>query len=74
MCFIAYIAEERIDIMNEVCNWYEQDDDANSWETDCDMRWMINNYDTPTENDMNFCHKCGRKLIEHAFAQDGVAE
>lgn len=34
------------------------------WVSDCGLLWYMSNEDTPKENEMNYCAKCGRELVE----------
>ena len=44
-------------------NWYQQEG-GYDFEADCGMQFTIFG-GMPSENNMNFCTKCGKKLIEH---------
>jgi len=46
-----------------VCHW-SQDDDCGYWETSCGLAWQCSNDETPKENGMNYCPKCGAVLLE----------
>lgn len=48
---------------NKSCNWYQQEG-GHYFESDCGMQFTIFE-GMPSENNMNFCTKCGKKLIEH---------
>ena len=53
----------------EVCNWSQptySDAECNAWKTDCGEYWAITE-GTPTENNMKFCHGCGKPIKEHPF-------
>ena len=44
------------------CHWtFDADDDG--WDGTCGIKWYIPHESTPEENDMNYCPKCGRKLV-----------
>jgi len=44
------------------CDWiYEEDTDL--YETDCGLTWRCTE-DTPKENEMEYCPKCGNKINE----------
>lgn len=48
---------------NDTCQWqYDGCDDL--WLADCGITWQISNYDSPSENNMNYCPGCGRSLAE----------
>lgn len=32
--------------------------------SDCGLEWNMSNKDSPNENEMHFCPKCGKKLVE----------
>lgn len=46
------------------CKWYLEDYNFSQWESDCGLSWYMSNDETPKENEMNYCPKCGRKLVE----------
>ena len=53
------------------CIWRETDE---AWETSCGDLFTIND-GTPAENNMNYCHKCGKRLVavplpNEAWARD----
>ena len=56
----------------ETCNWRNNKDtdgwyewsDCGDYSSDCGLEWNMSNDDSPLENDMNFCPKCGRKIVE----------
>ena len=44
------------------CKWVEVDEyDCTTWETDCGRKWEFMN-DGPVENDIKYCHGCGRSI------------
>lgn len=43
------------------CKW-TRDDYTSSWGAECGLKWDFMN-DGPTENKMNFCPRCGRKVV-----------
>lgn len=55
----------------ETCNWRDNRGTA-LWEchyggdytSDCGLEWNMSNKDSPSENGIHFCPKCGRKLVE----------
>ena len=55
----------------ETCNWRNNKGTA-LWEchyggdytSDCGLEWNTPNKLSPSENEMNFCPKCGKKLVE----------
>lgn len=53
------------------CDWQEDADGI--WETSCGEAWVCTD-GTPAENNMKFCHSCGKHLKEHRYAEpDGGA-
>ena len=56
----------------ETCNWRNNKDtdgwyewsDCGDYSSDCGLEWSMSNDDSPLENNMNFCPKCGKKLVE----------
>ena len=44
------------------CHW-TYDADEESWNGTCGIKWYIPHESTPEENDMNYCPKCGGKLV-----------
>lgn len=53
---------------NRSCNWY-QEENNDYFESDCGAQFTLFE-GMPSENNMNFCHKCGKKLIEHKYVVD----
>jgi len=51
--------------MAEYCEWHHEDEDNNSWETECKNIWELNE-GNPIENSMNYCPFCGRLLTLRA--------
>ncbi len=55
----------------ETCNWRDNRG-TGLWEChyggdytgECGIEWNMPNKLSPSENEMNFCPKCGRKLVE----------
>lgn len=55
----------------ETCNW-RNNKGTGLWEchyggdytSDCGLEWNMSNKDSPSENEMYFCPKCGKKLVE----------
>jgi hypothetical protein len=44
------------------CKWVEVDEyDCTTWETDCGRKWEFM-ADGPVENDIKYCHGCGRSI------------
>ena len=44
------------------CRWVEDSDGP--WRGDCGIEWELTE-GTPVENDMKYCPRCGRSLVEH---------
>ena len=49
---------------NTKCSWHLEDYNYGQWESDCGLVWYMSNDNTPKENQMNFCPKCGKELVE----------
>ena len=55
----------------ETCNW-RNNKGTGLWECHyggdytsyCGLEWNMSNDDSPSENEMHFCPKCGKKLVE----------
>ena len=55
----------------EICNW-RNNKGTGLWEchyggdytSDCGLEWNMSNKDSPSQNEMHFCPKCGKKLVE----------
>lgn len=47
----------------ETCLWENLDYEHNIWNTQCGLMWTLEE-GAPEENDMNYCPKCGNKLIQ----------
>lgn len=45
------------------CVWRIDDCDANTWAGGCGALWTLTD-GTPRENGMNYCHQCGRVLVQ----------
>ena len=50
--------------MMDKCTWRLEDYDHGHWESECGLNWYMSNDDTPIENSMNYCPKCGKELVE----------
>lgn len=48
----------------KVCVWWLDHDLGNYWSSECGLYWGMANDDTPKNNQMNYCPKCGNKLVE----------
>ena len=53
------------------CNWTQTDCDTDLWEADCGMSFMIDE-GKPSENNMVFCCKCGKPLVEHLWQDEEI--
>ncbi len=46
------------------CTWTVVDPwEGDTWKSSCGQEWCFNE-GSPKENQMNFCHSCGRSLVE----------
>ena len=73
--FADAVIDSCIDIVDqhsqETCNW-RNNKGTGLWEchysgdytSDCGLEWNMSNKDSPSENEMHFCPKCGKKLVE----------
>lgn len=52
----------------DVCTWHQEDDDG-CWHSSCGVHFSLNE-GTPSENQMKFCHHCGKPLAEAPFTDD----
>jgi hypothetical protein len=50
----------------DVCNWHEQDSESVYWSSDCGLDFVLSD-GTPKENGLNFCCRCGKKIVEHEW-------
>lgn len=48
----------------EHCEWRLDDYDFGTWTSGCGLLWVFSNDDTPKDNGMNYCLKCGKELKE----------
>lgn len=55
--------EREINRFDEVCEWRLYDDDYNGWASACGTEWRLED-GGPKENDMIYCVKCGRHIVE----------
>lgn len=55
----------------KVCEWVQEEFESEHWSGECGIEW-ITFEDTPKNNGMNFCPKCGRPLkqIEKELDED----
>lgn len=51
------------------CNWYQNDENSAGWSGDCGIDFWLEE-GKPSENEMNYCCKCGKKLIEHKYEDE----
>lgn len=50
-------------VENNTCRWNLSTVlDCVIWSSDCGLDWQFSNPETPIENEMNYCPKCGKKL------------
>lgn len=59
----ATFAQRVIDLLNkseETCPWQEDEDGI--WTGACSITWQFLDEDTPAQNDMTYCPKCGKTL------------
>ena len=56
---------------NKTCTWkLDASPYAEIWEADCGLTWSLEE-GGPEENGMNYCPKCGKKLVAVYPASDG---
>ena len=48
-------------LKGSTCKWWLDDDDWNAYASECGMMWILES-GTPVENDIVYCHKCGRRV------------
>ena len=53
----------------KTCKWTE-DSCGQYWETECGQVFTLN-AGTPSENGMNYCIFCGKKLVDKKEAENG---
>ena len=53
----------------KTCNWEYNEDDG-YWAGDCGIAFCIEE-ETPSKNNMNYCPKCGGKLVEFLKVKGG---
>ena len=51
------------------CLWKE--DEEGTWTATCGLEWVMD-CDTPAENDMTYCPKCGRTICETRYTPPEV--
>mgnify|MGYP001281092574 CR=1 FL=1 len=55
--------DNRIGTENNTCRWILYNDfDCVIWSSNCGLDWQFSNPETPAENEMHYCPKCGKKL------------
>jgi hypothetical protein len=45
------------------CEW-KRDEHHDAWDTSCGEKYQFMNPESPSENGFNFCHHCGKKMVE----------
>ena len=55
----------------EICNWYRDDEDSDTWESNCGVLVTLND-GTPYQNDMRYCYKCGKPMFKSVIARKQV--
>lgn len=63
----ALAAEQKLRELQErteICRWKMTDDEMSLWEGDCGAAWNFIEGGDPKENELNYCPKCGRKLVQ----------
>jgi len=56
--------------MSELCNWRQDGEGEQGWDTSCCNRFMLND-GTPRENKMEYCCYCGKILTESPYKDEG---
>jgi len=51
---------------SEICRWKE--DSEGWWGGSCGIRWCFDD-GTPTENDVCYCPKCGKWMVEESESE-----
>jgi len=51
------------------CEWAQEDESSDAWDTGCGRTFLIND-GTPPENGMRYCCFCGKTLIGVPFEQE----
>lgn len=46
------------------CAWWPDHEGLNTWQSQCGLLWGLANDASPKENQMNYCPKCGKELVE----------
>jgi len=59
---------DRLGKAMDVCKWKE-DAPYGGWIGSCGVRWECD-YETPKENGMNFCPRCGKRLKQKGVADE----
>jgi chromosome segregation ATPase len=62
----AVIAQERYTIH---CNWHQDGEDCDTWQTDCGHYFCINE-GTPVENEFKYCAFCGKPLAQYPYTEE----
>lgn len=49
----------------KVSSWIFASEASNTWKCpECEAEWQLGEDETPETMEMNYCYKCGKKLIE----------
>jgi hypothetical protein len=46
------------------CVWSRYDEDGDTWQGSCGIAWTMIDDGTPRENEMVYCPKCGKRIVE----------
>ena len=58
--YVMAILREAFPDSAKVCRWYEEE---HAWVSTCGLEWVLE-ADSPSENQMAYCPKCGNPLVE----------
>jgi hypothetical protein len=54
----------------DICVWLKPKESKRWWETGCGNNWMLEEWESPKINRINFCPICGRKCQEFDISID----
>lgn len=51
------------------CEWRQEDDDGDTWSTECNNAFTLND-GTPADNNMKFCCYCSQILVSVPYERE----
>ena len=69
------MSTDRHEDLPEACRWEYQEGEGEGcvWAGDCGVMWEFS-YGSPKDNDVRFCPRCGRPLVQMPFVPEDEEE